>query len=191
MISIKHGSLETSVYAHLLCFFSGLFICPSALTTVVWTYDISTSSLFPKFWGCDVLGLILAMTWHLGSPKMGACFCFLFRILFSFQNSPLHHRLYIIYRLQRRKTNHDLTFHRNYVFVKCTVYSHQLVLYWRSYWIYVCQTEFPRVVINFTFGAPVWLIVWLIVCCLLWIVLCSTLLSGEQCYTHSRIIFVC
>jgi hypothetical protein len=51
-----------SVYFSSTVFVSGLFICPSTLTTVVWTHDINTSSLyFLKFWGCDMLWPILAM----------------------------------------------------------------------------------------------------------------------------------
>jgi hypothetical protein len=57
MIIIKHGSLEASVhvgfpsvYFSSTVFVSGLFICPSTLTAVVWTHDMNTSSLcFLKF----------------------------------------------------------------------------------------------------------------------------------------------
>jgi hypothetical protein len=48
--------------AHLLSLFS-LFMCCSALTTVVWIHDMATSLLcFLKFWGCEMLGLIPATT---------------------------------------------------------------------------------------------------------------------------------
>jgi hypothetical protein len=57
MIIIEHGSLETfvhvgfpSVQCSSTVFVFGLFICSSALTTVVWTHDMATSSLcFLKF----------------------------------------------------------------------------------------------------------------------------------------------
>jgi len=63
MIGIEHGSWKTSVhvafpfvYCSSTVFVCGLFICCSALTTVVWTLDMQTSLLcFLKFQGCDML----------------------------------------------------------------------------------------------------------------------------------------
>jgi hypothetical protein len=76
MISIEHGSLETSVhvgfpsvYCLSTVFVSGLFICSSALTAVVWTHGMNTSTLcFLKFLGCYMLWPILAVTSGKGKP---------------------------------------------------------------------------------------------------------------------------
>jgi hypothetical protein len=93
----------------------------SALTSVVCTHDMAPFSLcFLEFWGFDMLGLVLATTSGI------SCSVFVFSAGEAVQNSPLHCRLYFICRWGRRKTNHNLTFHKNYVFVKSVIKSFAL-----------------------------------------------------------------
>jgi hypothetical protein len=97
MISIKHGSLETSVHVGFLSaycsstvFVSVLFICSSTLTAVVCTHDTETSSLcflsskgvtcFDPYWPR-----------HLASTKMGACLCFLQKVQFRILPCTVDH----------------------------------------------------------------------------------------------------
>jgi hypothetical protein len=114
--------LETSVhvgfptvYCSSTVFVPVLFICSSALTAVVWTHDMASSSLcFLKFQWCDMFWPILATT-----SGISYCGCvFVFCAGGVVLNSPLHCRAYSIYRWRRRKTNHNLTFHKNSVFLK-------------------------------------------------------------------------
>ena len=93
-----------------------LFLLCNALelvTTVVWTHR-NFVAVFLKFWVCDVLWHILAMT---SGISWNGCM-FLFSAESAVQNSPLHYRQYFIYRWRRRKASHNLSFHRDYVFVK-------------------------------------------------------------------------
>jgi hypothetical protein len=85
--------------------------------------------------------------WHL----LNGCM-FLLSAGGAVQNCPLHCRPYFIYRWRRRKTKHNLSFHKNYVFVKnalnpssCTAIS--WYCYWSSYLIYFTDCTLQRVVI--------------------------------------------
>jgi hypothetical protein len=83
--------------------------------------------------------------WHL----LHGCM-FVFSAAGAGHSSPLYCWPFHIYRYRRRKTNHNLSFHKNYVFVKNVLNSSSCIAtiwycYWSSYLIYFFQAVHSHV----------------------------------------------